>query len=77
MEKKRVTTGLLAFPFVLIILLVGNIYVVDIVYAIVAMISLHEYFTAIKITAKPIIWIRIYCMFINCLYAFSAIFVFV
>ena len=77
MEKKRVTTGLLAFPFVLIILLVGNIYVVDMVFAIVAMISLHEYFSALKITAKPIIFIRIYCMFFNCIYTFFAIFVFV
>lgn len=57
MESKRVTTGLLAFPFVVIILMLGNKYIVDVAFAIVAAISLHEYFNAFKAKAKPIIWL--------------------
>lgn len=69
MEAKRLTTGLLAFPFVVIILIVGNKYIVDIAFAIVAAISLHEYFNAFKLKAKPIVWIRI---LIVCTYCFCA-----
>ena len=57
MEAKRFTTGLLAFPFVLIILLMGNKYIVDIIFAVVAAISLHEYFNAFKVESRPVIWI--------------------
>ena len=35
----------------------GNTYVVDITFAIVAAMSLHEYFNAFKEKANPVIWI--------------------
>ena len=73
MEAKRLTTGLLAFPFVLIILLIGNKYIVDIVFAIVAAISLHEYFNAFKLKAKPIIWIRLFSVCTYCFCTFYTI----
>ena len=56
MDKKRLTSGLLGFPLVVIILVLGNKYIVDIAFAIIAAMSLHEYFNAFKEKAKPVIW---------------------
>lgn len=56
MDSKRVITGLLGFPIVVIILVFGNKYVVDIGFAIIAAMSLHEYFNAFKGKAHPVIW---------------------
>lgn len=54
---KRWVSALVGMPLVVIILVFGNKYVVDIAFAIVAALSLHEYFNAFKEKAKPIIWI--------------------
>lgn len=56
MDIKRITSALLGFPLVVIILVFGNKYVVDITFAIVAAMSLHEYFNAFKQKANPVIW---------------------
>ena len=56
MDIKRITSALLGFPLVVIILVLGNKYVVDITFAIVAAMSLHEYFNAFKQKANPVIW---------------------
>ena len=57
MDIKRITSGLLGFPLVLIVLLVGNIYVVDIALAIIAVLAMDEYFNAISKISKPVKWI--------------------
>ena len=57
MNMKRIISGLLGFPIVAIILILGNKYIVDISFAIIAALSLHEYFNAFKEKAKPIVWI--------------------
>ena len=44
MDFKRVTSALLGFPIVVVVLLLGNKYVIDVTMAIVAIISLQEYF---------------------------------
>lgn len=56
MDIKRVTSALLGFPLVILVLLLGNKYVIDAVMAIVACISLQEYFNAFK-EYKPIKWL--------------------
>lgn len=56
MDIKRVTSALLGLPMVIIVLLLGNNYVIDVAMAIVAIISLQEYFNAFK-EYKPIKWI--------------------
>ena len=56
MDIKRITSALLGFPLVVILLVFGNKYIVDIVCAIVASMSLHEYFNALKNKANPVIW---------------------
>ena len=56
MDKKRVFTTIFGLPLVILILVLGNKYVVDIATAIIAAISIHEYFNSIKGKFKPIIW---------------------
>lgn len=57
MDIKRVTSAIIGFPVVAAILIWGNKYVVDIALSIVAIMSLYEYFHAVKQKAKPIQWI--------------------
>ena len=56
MDFKRVTSALLGLPMVVIVLLLGNKYIIDIALAIIAIISLHEYYHAFH-EYKPIKWI--------------------
>lgn len=56
MDIKRWVSALIGMPLVVIILVLGNTYVVDITFAIVAGLSLHEYFNAFKGKAHPVIW---------------------
>jgi phosphatidate cytidylyltransferase len=56
MDIKRLISALVGMPLVVIILVFGNKYVVDITFAIVAALCLHEYFNAFKGTANPVIW---------------------
>lgn len=56
MDIKRITSALIGLPIVVILLVFGNNYIVDIIFAIVAAMSLHEYFNAFKEKASPVIW---------------------
>ena len=59
MDIKRVLTSVLGLPFVMAILILGNTKVIDIFFAIVAVISIKEFYDAFEKgnTAKPIRWI--------------------
>ena len=57
MDIKRITSGLLGFPLVLIILLIGNKYIVDIALAIIALLAMNEYFNAIQKVSNPVRWV--------------------
>ncbi len=57
MDIKRVTSGILGFPIVALILLIGNKYVVDIALAIIAVFAIDEYFNAVSKVSKPVRWI--------------------
>lgn len=63
MDIKRLTSGLLGFPLVLIVLLIGNKIVVDIALAGIALLSMNEYLNAISKVSKPVKWIG----YISCL----------
>ncbi len=56
MDLRRVTSALLGLPMVVIVLLFGNKYVIDVALSIVAIISLHEYYHAFS-KYKPIKWL--------------------
>ena len=54
LDIKRITSAILGLPLVVIVLTFGNKYLVDIFLAIVACISMQEYFNAISKESKPI-----------------------
>ena len=54
MNLKRVLTGLIGFPIIAAILIFGNKYIIDVLFAFVAGISIHEYFSAISKEYKPV-----------------------
>ena len=62
MDIKRILTSVLGLPAVIAILVFGNTIVIDIFFAIIAVISIKEYFDAFEKTgnAKPIRWIGYY-----------------
>ena len=57
MDVKRITSGLLGFPLVVIIFLIGNKYIVDVLLTIVAILAIDEYFKAVSKICKPIKWV--------------------
>lgn len=59
MDIKRLLTTVLGLPAVIAILVFGNNTIIDIFFAIVAVIAIHEYFSAFERSkkAKPIKWI--------------------
>ncbi len=63
MNIKRIVSGLILFPIVAIIMIYGNKYVVDSVIAVIAIMSIHEFYKAFYTSnkAKPITWLRLYC----------------
>ncbi len=57
MKLKRILSGVIGLPIVALILIYGNIYVIDVVFSIVAFIAMYEYFNAFKKDFKPVKWI--------------------
>lgn len=53
----RVISALLLFPLVVVLLIFGNVYVVDIVFSAVALLAMSEYFNAFKEKANPVKWL--------------------
>ena len=72
MKLKRILSGLIGLPIVALILIYGNIYVIDVLFTLVALISIHEYFNSFKEKHKPIKWLRIYIMYINCVITYNS-----
>ena len=57
MDFKRISSALLGFPVVALILVLGNKYVVDVAFTIIAIMSMYEYFHAISKKANPVKWL--------------------
>ena len=56
MNIKRVLTTIIGLPLVIIIITFGNKYLIDTLIAIVAIMTIHEYFKALKPKIKPVEW---------------------
>ena len=54
---ERISSALMGFPLVVIVLVIGNIYLVNIGFAIIAMLSMNEYLNAVSKKANPIKWL--------------------
>ncbi len=72
MKLQRVLTGIIGLPIVALILILGNKYIIDILFGIIALISIYEYFNAIKKQYKPVKWIRIYFSSTNSFYTHNS-----
>lgn len=57
MDLKRVLTTVLGLPIVALLFVLGNEYVIGVAVLIVSIISMYEYFGAVKKVAKPIQWV--------------------
>ncbi len=57
MDIKRITSGILGFAIVLIVLLIGNKYIVDIALAGIAILAMSEYLNAISKVCNPVKWV--------------------
>lgn len=57
MNLKRILSGLIGFPIVALILIYGNIYVIDVLFSVVAGIAIHEYMNSFKKEHKPVKWL--------------------
>ena len=57
MNIKRVASGLIGFPIVACILIFGNKYLIDIMFAVIAILGFHEYNNALKTKANLVTWV--------------------
>lgn len=53
----RIISALILFPLVVILLIFGNVYVIDAAFCIVALMAMNEYFNAFKEKANPVKWL--------------------
>lgn len=57
MNLKRILTAVIGLPLVILLFIFGNKYLIDVLFAITAIVSLNEYFKAASKEIKPIAWI--------------------
>lgn len=75
MDIKRIISILLGFPLVILILTLGNKYVVDICLSGIALLAMQEYFNAISKDSNPVRWVGyLSCIFIAFIHIIPAYF---
>lgn len=69
MNMTRVLSGLILFPIVAIVLIFANKYIVDIAIAVIALMSLHEFYKAFRTgkKANPVDWLGYVAAILVCL----------
>lgn len=70
MNVKRLLSVVLGLPVVILVLALGNQYFIDIFFSVVAIISMYEYFNAVKEKVNPVKWLRIFKCYFNIFYTF-------
>lgn len=72
MKLKRILSGVIGLPIVALILIYGNTYIIDILFGIVAIIAIYEYFNAVGKKYKPVKWLGyIACLLIPVIHLIS------
>lgn len=61
MNIKRVTTTIIGLPIVILFLAFGNKYMMDVAFAIIALVAMYEYTKCVSNKAKVISWIGYLC----------------
>lgn len=54
MKLKRVLSGIIGLPIVVLVLIFGNLYLIDAIFTVVAFIAMYEYLKAFSKEAKPV-----------------------
>lgn len=67
---KRILSALIGFPLIIAVLIFSNIYIIDIIFSLIAIIAIKEYFNAFSKKANPIKWIRLFVLLINSFYSY-------
>ena len=57
MNLKRIATALIGLPFVILLITLGNVYVMDVVISIIAIVAMYEFANCISKEAKFISWV--------------------
>lgn len=57
MDIKRYISGLIGFPLLACIFILGNKYIVDVAFSIIAVLSIYEFYKSFKVKNKPIEWL--------------------
>lgn len=57
MDVKRILTTVIGFPIVVLVLVLGNKYIIDVLLAIIAIIAMGEYIKCVSKKAKVVSWI--------------------
>ena len=57
MNVKRIVSGLIAFPILASILILGNKYIVDVAFSIVSVLCVNEFYKSFKPKARPVEWL--------------------
>ncbi len=69
MDKNRIISALLILVILIFMFVIGNKYIVDVLLAFVAFLSIDEYFNAISKVSNPVRWIGyISCLSIACIH---------
>lgn len=53
----RIISALILFPLVVVLLIFGNVYVVDVAFSAIALMAMNEYFNAFKGKGNPVKWL--------------------
>lgn len=72
MNFNRILTTVIGLPIVILVFVFGNIYLIDILFALIALMSLHEYFDSFKEKAKPVRWLRLFILYVIVNYTYSS-----
>lgn len=62
MNMKRILTALIGLPIVLCFLVFGNKYLLDVILAVIAIISMNEYIRCVSKESKVVSWISYLCV---------------
>lgn len=84
MNVKRMLTGLIGFPLVILLLVIGNKYILDIITVIMTFLAIHEYSKVCSKEVKSLSWIGyvlslgiVFIHILNIKFAIMAIIIFV
>lgn len=72
MNVKRIMTALIGLPLVILLIVLGNRYIVDVAVAIIAIFAMYEYANCASKEVKFISWVRLFIGNFDSVYAYCS-----